>query len=450
MEPKDNALQASFNKKLEDDKKAAATTEEVAVPEVKGPEESVKSRNELESTLSSSQRGRNLLNRYDNNTSAYAEQLRQSNEKLKQAGMSYTEYVDGIMNEVKRQAEEQRKQNEAEAKRDSRLQLFGSITEAAANLANVIAVSKGASVATWKSQQNTWAERAAAARRERDAKLQRLDDQLKTLDQQKSQMRLQLDKENAARDAQLAQLTSGRDDNRAKLAMDIASQLRSEEAAKDKLALEREKFNAEEDLKRKDADTRAKKVEYDYLIDKKRNDINDKLADARIKEAEKKSDKNSQKLTPDKLKGARDKVARHSGFSDYNEYLSDYSWYSNLSNRQKRKATGKDRERIDRIERLGDEAQKFLKEMRDFSNISQQTIDNWGMSDYFNEAMQNDGKSQSPAAGRRADGSSGVRRPPLQPDEKLGYAWQDFMWQPGQGAQQEASSGSLFDELMGN
>lgn len=420
MEPKDNALQASFNKKLEDDKKAAATTEEVAVPEVKGPEESVKSRNEPESMLSSSQLGRDMLNKYDNNTSAYVEQLRQSNENLKQAGMSYTEYVDGIMNEVKRQAEEQRKQNEAEAKQDRRLQLFGSITEAAANLANVIAVSKGASVATWKSQQNTWADRAAAARKEREAKLQKLDDQLKTLDQQKSQMRLQLDKENAARDAQLAQLIAERETNRNKLAMDIASQLRAQELAE-------EKMQQETTLKLMGLANQQKQIDNNYALAQERNEINRTIAEARKTEAETRArDRKNKGLTIDEIRGARDKVARHAGFSDYNQYMTDYNWYLSLSDRQKKKASGEDRERIDRIENMSEEAKRMLKDMRDLNKITSQTAKNWAMSDYFNEAIGNTGGE---GVGEYATQSSGQL--PLLPDE-----------------QQGEYSGSIFDELM--
>lgn len=110
--------------------------------------------------------------------------LKQALEPLDQAKKSYGEMVDGMV------AESQAYDKKAEKieKNNDRVQLFGGIAEAASALTNLIGTTQGAASQKWETPQQKWAERADTFRREKEARQKNYRDQIKALNQAKSQI----------------------------------------------------------------------------------------------------------------------------------------------------------------------------------------------------------------------------------------------------------------------
>lgn len=140
-----------------------------------------------------------------------------ANETAKQAGVTYVDMVQGWYDAAKAEAEEQRKRNEAQEKRDLNYRMYGGLAEAASALVNLIGTTKGAVSQKWESPQQKWAERSDALRRERDKKLEDLRSQMKTLQQQKAQLQYNLGKDDADRQMQAATMAANRGDQAAQL-----------------------------------------------------------------------------------------------------------------------------------------------------------------------------------------------------------------------------------------
>ena len=138
-----------------------------------------------------------------------------ANETAKQAGVTYVDMVQGWYDAAKAEAEEQRKRNEAQEKRDLNYRMYGGLAEAASALVNLIGTTKGAVSQKWESPQQKWAERSDALRRERDKKLENLRSQMKTLQQQKAQLQYNLGKDDADRQMQAATMAANRGDQAA-------------------------------------------------------------------------------------------------------------------------------------------------------------------------------------------------------------------------------------------
>lgn len=110
--------------------------------------------------------------------------LKQALEPLDQANKSFGEMVDGMV------AESQAYDKKAEKieKNNDRVQLFGGIAEAASALTNLIGTTQGAASQKWETPQQKWAERADTFRREKEARQKNYRDQIKALNQAKSQI----------------------------------------------------------------------------------------------------------------------------------------------------------------------------------------------------------------------------------------------------------------------
>lgn len=110
--------------------------------------------------------------------------LKQALEPLDQAKKSFGEMVDGMVTE----SQAYDKKAEKIEKNNDRVQLFGGIAEAASALTNLIGTTQGAASQKWETPQQKWAERADTFRREKEARQKNYRDQIKALNQAKSQI----------------------------------------------------------------------------------------------------------------------------------------------------------------------------------------------------------------------------------------------------------------------
>lgn len=330
-----------------------------------------------------------------------------ANETAKQAGVTYVDMVQGWYDAAKAEAEEQRKRNEAQEKRDLNYRMYGGLAEAASALVNLIGTTKGAVSQKWESPQQKWAERSDALRRERDKKLEDLRSQMKTLQQQKAQLQYNLGKDDADRQMQAATMAANRGDQAAQQRYqgEVAAAQAKAQGVQQGSALGMQGLNML--LNEKNA-AEGRKIQWAGLAQQKENN-------KRLKEQNEFTqrsygyDPDSGKwwnpktkaydldapsgvrgtsqskggissLTMDDFVGVRDELATQMGFADYNEYLSA----SRDGSRAGKKAF---KAKVEANQELND----LIKKLKDPTMLTDKDIMRLRVSQRFNDAMGYDG-----------------------------------------------------------
>ena len=330
-----------------------------------------------------------------------------ANETAKQAGVTYVDMVQGWYDAAKAEAEEQRKRNEAQEKRDLNYRMYGGLAEAASALVNLIGTTKGAVSQKWESPQQKWAERTDALRRERDKKLEDLRSQMKTLQQQKAQLQYNLGKDDADRQMQTATIAANRGDQatQQRYQGEVAAAQTKAQGVQQGIALGMQGLNMllneqnaaegrkiqwaglaqqEENNKRLKEQNEFTQRSYGYDPDSgkwwnPKTKAYDLDAPSGVRGTSQ-SKGGISSLTMDDFAGVRDELATQMGFADYNEYLSA----SRDGSREGKKAF---KAKVEANPELND----LIKKLKDPTMLTDKDIMRLRVSQRFNDAMGYDG-----------------------------------------------------------
>ena len=212
---------------------------------------------------------------YNNRTQELGTQIKQSNDAINNAAVSYSDMIASWEDAMKKHSAKLQEEAEKKNKQEQEAIKVGGLANVANAIINLIGTAHGASNQPQSDFVSKWQTRADAARREREAKLGSYHDQIKNLEAQRALLQYNFAKERASADANLASLLTQRGDAsgqmRAKATSDSTSARARLSAANQSRALQ--SFNAA---------LQREKATADAINKGKQTQIREKEAEARI------------------------------------------------------------------------------------------------------------------------------------------------------------------------
>lgn len=135
----------------------------------------------------------------------YGDDLAAANAVVDQSGLTYSDLLQKWELEREKMIEEAEAEAREKEKNNYNTQVFGGLTEVAANIANLIGTAHGAFNQPIASQQDKWWERADAVRREHEQRRERYRSQLENIRNQRAQLQYQIGQRQADGLRQVAQ-----------------------------------------------------------------------------------------------------------------------------------------------------------------------------------------------------------------------------------------------------
>lgn len=321
------------------------------------------------------QAGEQAISEYEQNTTDLVSQIEQNNTKANDAATQLLDQIQKWEQDALAEADKKQKEADLKAQNDYRTRLFGGIAEAAASLVNLFGTTAGASNQKFQSQQDTWAQRADAAARERESKIQNLREKQRALQQQIAQTKYAHDKDSADRASQLATLKANRADGAAKMRLDVTNNAYKPIAAANEglanlaaknIQYQKSNYNDNQLMKLKNA-----QAGYDPETQKFYNPTTQKF-DLPVPYSSYRTGKTNVTIA-----GARDALAIKAGYNSYEDYLQEKS-----STERETKAQFEERKKGNK------EIFDILQKLEKPENLSPDYFDNLIVSGKWNEAVR--------------------------------------------------------------